>query len=101
MNPYDILESEQTLIRKKRYFLIGDKQFLCDHGGLYPMIERKGKYIPGNLYNQMNEILIKNCEYKTFLGLDSSEDIPNFINHEVSESNMKCNSYTTELWNGV
>ena len=32
---------------------------MCDHGGLHPMIEIKGKYIPGNIYNQKKEIFIK------------------------------------------
>ena len=37
---------------------------LCDHGGLHPVITKKGKYIPGNVYNQMKEI---------FLGLEIKE----------------------------
>ena len=32
---------------------------MCDHSGLHPMISRKGKYILGNVYNQMKEIIIK------------------------------------------
>ena len=38
---------------KKRYFLIDNKQWLCEHGGLHPMIARKGKYLPENVYNHM------------------------------------------------
>ena len=53
MNPYDHLELEQRRIYKKRHFLIENKPFLCDHGGLHPTIAIKGKYIPGNVYNQM------------------------------------------------
>ena len=59
MNPYDHLQSEQTRIEKKKHFLIENKQCLCDHGGLHPIIEIKGKYIPGNVYNKMKETFIK------------------------------------------
>ena len=38
---------------------IYNKQCLCEHGGLNPMISRKGKYIPEHVYNQMKEIFIK------------------------------------------
>ena len=48
MIPYDHLESEKTGILKKKHLLIDIKQCLYDHGGFYPMIVRKGKYIPGN-----------------------------------------------------
>ena len=53
------------------------------------MIARKVKYIPGDVYNKMKEIFITNCKYKSFMRIDSSEDIPNFANHEISESNLK------------
>ena len=56
MNPYYHLESEQIRIGKKTHFL-DNKQSLCDHGGLYPMIAIKGNYISGNVYNQINENL--------------------------------------------
>ena len=59
MNPYDHLESEQKRIDEKRHFIICNKYLLHDHGGLHPMISRKGKHIPGNVYNQMKEIFIK------------------------------------------
>ena len=57
MDPYDRLESEKTRIKKNKPFLIGDNQSLCKHGGLHPMIARKVKYIPGNIYNHMKEKL--------------------------------------------
>ena len=53
MNLYDHLEPEQARIEKKRYFIIDNKQCLFEHGGLHPRISRKGKYIPGNVYNHM------------------------------------------------
>ena len=53
MNPYEHLESEKTRIENKRQFLIDNRQNLCEHGGLHPMITRKGKYIPGKVYNSM------------------------------------------------
>ena len=48
------------------------------------MIARKGKYIPGNKYNKMKEIFINNWQAKILLGLDSSEDIPNSTNNEIT-----------------
>ena len=56
MNPYDHLESEQSRMEKMRHFMIDNKKYLCEHGGLHPIIERKGKYIPGNVYNCMENI---------------------------------------------
>ena len=47
MNPYGHLESEQEIIEKKT-FLIDNKQCLCEHCGLYPIIARKEKYNPVN-----------------------------------------------------
>ena len=43
----------------------------------------------GNIY--------KNWKAKILLVLDSSEDIPNFNNHEISESNIKFDVCTTQL----
>ena len=74
---------------------------MCDHGVLNPMLARKGKYIPGNIYNKMNETLIKNWKDKNLLWLDSSEDIPNSTYHEISDSNIKCDIFTTQLWNDM
>ena len=65
------------------------------------MIERKGKYIPGNVYNKTKERFIKNWKAKSLLGLDSSDDTLNFTNHEISESNIKCNICIIELWNDM
>ena len=70
--------------------MIDNKQCLCEHGGLNPMIERKGKYIPGNVQNHMKETFIKNWRSLSVLGLYLSEDIPNFTNHDISEINMRC-----------
>ena len=62
------------------------------------MIEIKSKYIPSNAYNIMKETFIKNRKYKSLFGLYSSEDIPNFNNHDIPESNMRCNICIIELW---
>ena len=35
----------------------------------------------------------KNCKNKSFLGLDSSEDIHNFTNRDISESNTRCKTF--------
>ena len=48
----------------------------------------------------MKEIF-KKWKAKSLLGLDSSEDIPNFTNHEITEINMKCDIYITEMWNDM
>ena len=39
--------------------MIDNKQNLCEHGGLHPMIARKGEYIPDKVYNSMKETSIK------------------------------------------
>ena len=101
MNPYYHLESERTRIDEKIFFIIDNIKVFCDNGGLYPVKVRKGKYIPGNVYNQMKEIFIKNGIDKSLLGLNSSEDIPNFTNHEISESDIKCDKSIAELCNNM
>ena len=99
MNPYDHLESEQTRIDERRHFIIDNKKCLFDHGDLRPMKAIKGKYIPVIASNKTKEIFIKNCKDKSLFGLDSSEEIPNFTNNEISESNIKCEICTIQLWN--
>ena len=59
MNPYEHLKSGKTRIENKICFLIYNRQNLCEHGGLNPMIERKGKYTPGKVYNTMKETFTK------------------------------------------
>ena len=51
---------------------------------------RKGKYIRGNAYISMKEIFIKYWESKSVLGFNSSEEITNFTNYDISDSNMRC-----------
>ena len=101
MNPYAHLESEKTRIEEERHFMIENKEYLCDYGGLHLMISRKGKYIPGYVYNKMKEIFIKYWKDKSLLVLDSSEEIPNFTNYEILEINIKCDICTTQLWNDM
>ena len=62
MNPYEHLELEQVRIEKNRCFLIYNKQCLCEHNGLHPMMARKGKYNQGNVYNDIKETFIKQKE---------------------------------------
>ena len=50
MNLYSHLESDKERIDKKIHFIIDNKQCTCDHSVLYPMISRKGKYIPENAF---------------------------------------------------
>ena len=65
------------------------------------MKSRQGKYIPGNAYNQTKEIFIKNQKDKSLLGLYSSEDIPNLTNNEISDSNIKCETFIRQPWNDI
>ena len=39
--------------------MIDNRQNLCEHGGLHPMISREGKHTPGKVYNSMKETFIK------------------------------------------
>ena len=65
------------------------------------MIARKGKYIPGKVYNTMKETFIENWKSKSVLGFSSSKEIPNFRNHDISESNMRCEICIRELWHDM
>ena len=49
----------------------------------------------------MKDIFTKNWKSKIMLGLDSSEEIPNFTNHEIPQRNIKCDIFTTQLWNNI
>ena len=49
----------------------------------------------------MKEIFIKNWESKSVLAFNSSEEIPNFINYDISERNMRCEICIRELWNDM
>ena len=59
-------------------------------GNLHPMIARMGRYTPGKVYNTMKEKFMNKWESKSVLGLNSSEEIPNFTNHDISEINLRC-----------
>ena len=61
MNPYEHLLSEKSRIENKSQLLIDNKKHLCEHGGLHPMTERKGKYIPVNVYTSMKDTFKKNA----------------------------------------
>ena len=86
---------------EKRHFLIDTEEFLCDHGCLFPIKSRMGKYIPGHLYNQTKDMLIKDWKRKRFLGINSSEYITDLTYYEISESNIKCEIFTRQLWNDM
>ena len=62
------------------------------------MTARKGKYIPGNIYISINETFINNWESKSVLGFNSSEEITNFTNYDISDSSMRCEVCIKELW---
>ena len=68
----------------KRNNIINSKQCLGDHGCLHQIKLRSGKYISGNLYNKMEEILIKDWNRKRLLVLHSSKDIPDLNHYDIS-----------------
>ena len=70
--------------------MIDNKQNLCEHGDLHPMIARRGKYIPVNVYISMKDTFIKNWQSKSVLGFNSREEITDFTHHDISDSNMRC-----------
>ena len=45
--------------RMENNVLIDNRQKLCEHGVLHPMIATKGKYTPGKVYNTTKETFIK------------------------------------------
>ena len=49
----------------------------------------------------MREIFMKYWNIKRLLGLNSSEDITDLTNNEKSESNIKCEHFTGQLWNDM
>ena len=55
MNPYEHLLSEKSIIENKSQFLIDNKQYLWEHGGLHPMTARKGIYMPVDIYISMKD----------------------------------------------
>ena len=101
MNLYEHLQSEKTRIENKSRFLIDNRQNLCEHGGLHPITALKGKYIPGNVYISMKEKFIKNWQSKSVLGFNSSEEITNFTNYDISDINMRCEVCIKELWDDM
>ena len=65
------------------------------------MISIKVKYTPGKVYNTTKETFIKKWKSKSVLGFNSSEEISNFTNHDISESNMRCGICIRELCNNM
>ena len=59
---------------------------------------RKGKYIPVNVYISMKYNFIKNWKSMSVLGFISGEGITNFTNHDISDSNIRCEVCIKELW---
>ena len=65
------------------------------------MTARKGKYILVNVYISMKDTFIKKWQSKSVLGFNSSEGITNFNNHDISDSNMRCEVCIKELWDDM
>ena len=81
--------------------MIDNRQNLCEHGGLHPMIEKKGKYIPGKVYNYTKETFIKIGNLRVCWDFNSSKDVTKFTNYDISESNMRCDICIRELWHDM
>ena len=101
MNLYEHLQSGKTRIENRSRFCIDNRKTLCEHCGLHPITSRKVKYIPGNIYISMKETFINNWESKSVLGFNSREEITNFTNYDISDSNMRCEVCIKELWGEI
>ena len=49
----------------------------------------------------MKETFIKNWQSKSVLGFNSSEEITNFTNYDISYRNMRCEVCIKELWDDI
>ena len=49
----------------------------------------------------MRKILIKYWKNKRLMGLHSSENITDFTNYDISESNLKCEKCTRQMCNDM
>ena len=65
--------------REQKSILIDNSQNLCEHGGLHPMIARKGKYIPCKVYNSTKETIIKIGILRVCLDLIQVKKFPSLI----------------------
>ena len=61
----------------------------------------KGKIYPSQGIKFYERKFIKNWESKSVFGYNSSKEIPNFTNHDISESNMRCEIFIKELWHDI
>ena len=95
------IQNQKKKNTEKKTFMIDNRKSLCKHGGLHPMIVRKGKYIPGKVYNITKETIIKKWISKSMLGFNLSKEITNFTNHDISVSNMRCEICIRELWHDI
>ena len=58
---------------------------------------KKGKIYPRQGIQYYERNIYKNWESKSVLEFNSSEEIPNFTNHDISERNMRCEIFIREL----
>ena len=61
------------------------------------MTAQKGKYVPVHVYISMKDKFIKNWQSKSVLGFNPSGGITHFTNHDISDSNMRCEVCIKEL----
>ena len=49
----------------------------------------------------MKDIFIKNWQSKSVLGFNSSEEITNFTNYDISDRNTRCEVCIKKLWDDM
>ena len=53
------------------------------------------------MYTLQWKIHLKNLAYKSELGLDSSDELTHFNNHDISDKNMTCADCIKNLWDDM
>ena len=61
----------------------------------------KGQIYPRQGIKLFERNIYKNWESKSVLGFNSTEEIPNFTNYDISDSNMRCEVCIKELWDDM
>ena len=61
----------------------------------------KQKIYPRQCIQQHERNMYINWLSQIVLGFNLSEDIPNFNNHDMSESNIRCEISIRELWHNM
>ena len=65
------------------------------------MTARKGKYIPHGVYTSMEDTFKRMVDYNSFSEIDSSDQLTDFNNLDISDKNMTCADCIKSLWNDM